>query len=406
MNDTFCVMPHLALSVQNYGDVCACNLSNESYRMQGRTYTVDQGPLAPVWNSETRHQIVSSLDNGIRHPGCQACWHKEDSGLKSARQTHNENFSHIIPAPDQPRVLIIKPGNTCNAACRMCNPATSSSWYRDDFQRQKLRNSKLDFRVYIQDFETVRNSFNASNPTFWPTIADWYHKLEFIDIYGGEPWLIDGLWRSLEQAVINGHSLHIDLRLSTNASQWNKDYMDLLSRFRSVEIRFSFDSHEKSQFEYIRHKLDFDQCVDITRRFIAYATDRQDVFQYRVNVSPTMLNIYNLDEIDRGLTDMLMLPVNLSNFVTGPDEYYDVRHLPRKIKQELFQRFQNNPRMLSITNFLHQTIPGCSMWWPKFCMETDKLDKIRAQSIATALPAWRDRLEPFWDYQQHHPEWF
>jgi len=405
-SSTYCALPHLALSIQNFGDVCACNVNKQSYALDGKTYTVDQGPLEPIWHSATRQEIIQSLDNGIKHPSCRHCWEAEDAGNISPRQRFSQMLSHLTPDLDQPRILIIKPGNTCNAACRMCNPATSSSWYQDDFKRQKKRNPDLDFKIYIKTFETVRNSFNKNNPTFWPTISKWYPKIELLDIYGGEPWLIDGLWKSLAEAVDRGHSRHIDIALNTNSSVWNEDYLQLLKQFRKVRIKLSFDSHVKKQFEYIRHKLDFDTCVETATQFIDFNRLNGNIFELSAIVTPSMLNIYNLDEINSNLKSMLDIPVTVTNFVTGPDEYYDIRHLPKKIKQDIIHRFSKDPDMKVVVNFLKQTIPGCSLLWPRFCLETDRLDAIRGQSFKTAIPEWWNTLEPYWNYSQHHPEWF
>lgn len=405
-SSTYCVLPHIGLAVQNYGDVCACNINKQSYELDGHRYTVDQGPLKPIWTSQTRKKIIDALDNGIQHPSCQICWDAEAAGKTSLRQSSNKEYSHLSPDPAQPRVLIIKPGNTCNAACRMCNPATSSSWYQDDFKRKKNKNKDLDFKLYIKDFESVRNSFNLNNPTFWPTLREWYEKIEMIDIYGGEPWLIEGLWVSLEEAVKQGHCGHIDISINTNASIWNVEYLDLLSHFRHVMVKLSFDSHDKKQFEYIRHKLDFSTCVENAKKFADYCGQYNKKFSLSVVVSPTMLNIGNLDDIEDNLGKILGIPVGVDNFVTGPDEYYDIRHLPRQIKRDLIKRFEKNPKMNTVCNFLSQTIPGCSMWWPKFCMETDRLDQIRNQSFSLAMPEWRQKLAPYWDYHQHHPDWF
>ena len=227
-----------------------------------------------------------------------------------------------------------------------------------------------------------------------------------MDIYGGEPWLIDGLWNSLEYAVTAGHSKHIDIHLNTNVSIWRPEYLDLLTHFRRVLIKLSFDSHDKRQFEYIRHRLDFDQCVTNALLFREFGLAHADTFDLRVVVTPTILNVYNLDEIAANLRSLLRLEVELTNFVTGPDEYYDIRHLPRDIKSDLIGKFQSDPETAVVSNFLTQTIPGCSLWWPKFCMETDRLDKIRNQSMRQAMPDWFRTLEPYWDYTRHHPEWF
>jgi MoaA/NifB/PqqE/SkfB family radical SAM enzyme len=402
---TYCVLPHLALSVQNYGDVCACNINKQSYDINGSRYTVDQSPLHNAWHSPTRQEIMSALDRGDRHPSCQVCWDDEAAGKQSTRQQFNRNFEHLVPFEDQPRVMIIKPGNTCNAACRMCNPATSSSWYQDDFKRKKIRHPELEFKVYIKDFETVRHSFHPDNPNFWPTMLEWNPGLEFLDIYGGEPWLIDGLWRYLEQTVESGHSEHINININTNASIWRQEYLDILQKCRSVLVKLSFDSHDPAQFEYIRHRLKFDECLANSQQFINWGRANKHV-KISVVCSPSNLNVGNLDEIYNRLVELLPVPVSISNFITGPDEYYDMRHLPRNIKKNLIGKFRAIPELHVVANFLSQTIPGCSLWWPKFCMETDRLDTIRGQSFRKSMPAWFAELEPYWQYDQHHPEWF
>ena len=90
-------------------------------------------PAADTFGSHTRKMIAAALDNGIQHASCQTCWHAESVGNQSARQQFNQIFSEVKVLPDQPRVLIIKPGNTCNFACRLCNPETSTSWYQDGY---------------------------------------------------------------------------------------------------------------------------------------------------------------------------------------------------------------------------------------------------------------------------------
>lgn len=404
---TYCVMPHLALSVQNYGDVCACNFNKQSYDVDGKCYTVDQSPLDRAWLSPTRQDLIRSLDNGHQHPSCQHCWDSESAGKQSTRQRFNEKFSNLAPSESQPRIMVIKPGNTCNAACRMCNPATSSSWYQDDFKRKKIRQPDIDFKIYIRDFESVRQSFHPNNPNFWPTMSEWTPGLEFLDIYGGEPWLIDGLWRYLEETVRSGHSQHIRVNINTNVSIWNQEYLDILKHFRSVLIRLSFDSHEKKQFEYIRHRLDFDLCLENARRFVNWGQQSSHT-EINVICSPTVLNIGNLDAIYHGLKTLLPVPLSISNFVTGPDEYYDIRHLPRAIKEKLVPRFSSVPDLKIAANFMSSDEPvtHCSLVWSKFCLETDRLDKIRGQSFKDAFPEWYAQLEPYWDYRRLHPEWF
>ena len=171
----------------------------------------------------------------------------------------------------------------------------------------------------------------------------------------------------------------------------------------------SIDSHVKSQFEYIRHKLDFDQCMTNAEKFVQYAQQHKNITA-SITTSPSILNIGNLDEIYQNLKQRFNVDVGITNFVTSPDEYYDLRHLPLAVKRQLTNQFskqiQKTPKFNIVTAFMNQTIPGCDMHWPKFCMETDRLDQIRNQNFCTAMPEWFAVLEPYWDYTKQHKEWF
>ena len=120
----------------------------------------------------------------------------------------------------------------------------------------------------------------------------------------------------------------------------------------------------------------------------------------------SILNIGNLDDIYQNLKQRFSVEVGINNFVTVPDEYYDIRHLPWTVKSQLFEKFQKTPAINIVIAFMNQTIPGCDMHWPKFCMETDRLDQIRNQDFRVAMPEWFAVLEPYWDYTKRRREWF
>ena len=400
----FCVMPHMGLAIQNKGDLCACNINSKSYNLDGKVQTIDNITVDQIWQSPTRLELAKRLDDGIRDDSCRVCWETESTGKESVRQQLNKTFGHLEPDLDQPRLLILKPGNTCNAACRICGPDTSTSWYRDAYELEKKKNPDLRFNSYIKNFESIKDSFNPASPNMWPIMDNWYEKLKFIDIYGGEPFMIPGLWKSLQQAIDKGYSKDIDLRISTNGSHWNEEYMTLLSRFKSVDIGISIDSHVEEEFEYMRNKLVYSNVIENAKQIIGFVSQNKNM-NSRIYCTISIMNVWNINEIVTSLGNMLKTDVNFTNFVYFPG-HHDIRHLPRAVKQLIVDKLRHAKKLSPIIDQMNQIIPGCQMYWPKFCLETEKIDSVRNQNFKDIFPEWYKILEPYWDYKRPHHDWY
>jgi len=399
-SETYCVMSHIGLAIQNEGTISPCNLTKYTYTTDGGKKTIDSATITEFWNSKSRKEFISQLDNGIKHSACDVCWQRESIGEISARKTFNKSFEN--KNADQPSVIILKPGNTCNSACRTCIPETSTAWYSDAHKLQLIKNPDLKFRDYVQKFENIKNSFKPNNPNFWPALQDWYRGLQFMDIYGGEPWLVPGLWNSLQYAVDNNFAKNISLQLHTNCSVWNEDYLNLLTHFKSVNIGLSIDSHIKTEFEYIRHKSDYDLIFANTHKFIDFIS-RHDNISCCISCTPSILNIWNIDDIVTNLEKIFNIKVGFTNIVHDP-EIYDIRHLPREVKKYILNKLPE--RFNILTEFMNSPIKGCEIYWPKFCLETERLDAIRNQNFSLTFPEWYEILKPYWDYKKRHPDWY
>lgn len=391
------------MGLQNEGDYCCCNQNRESWKANDhQVIHVYSHSLKTAWKSYTRKIIASALDRGIRHPSCQACWDLEDAGIQSSRETFNKIFGDLEVIKTQPRVVIIKPGNTCNFACRMCNPVTSSSWYADghELEKNNLGSSSwyssdvdsnaanLSFNEYTKTFETVRSSFNRDNEEFWTTLKEWIPNLEYIDIYGGEPFLSPAMFDLLEYGVTSGVSKNVSLNLHTNASILNQSYAKILAQYNKVGFNLSIDSMNPEQFSHIRHKGDLDVTIKNSKKFLEFFQSYPNV-DVGITLTVTPLNVFYVDQILEDLNREFNIPVGV-NIVTTPE--YDIRHLPIPVKNMLINTL-SNPK---IVNFLQQTIPGCDVEWPKFCRATDKLDQLRNQNFSKTFPEWWKLLEPYW----------
>lgn len=385
-SQTFCMLSHTGMALQNMADFCSCNSNKLSWKTrQHQVMNVYEHPIRESFHSYTRRMIAAALDHGQRHPSCQACWDQEDAGQQSQRQQYNQILKHTVPDKNQPRVLIFKPGNTCNMACRMCNAATSSSWYRDEHQ---LTNPTVPFREFTQQFEIIRNSYHPSNTELWGDLKAWMAGLEIIDIYGGEPFLIPGLFDMLQHGIEIGAASRITIRINTNASIWNQRYIDILKQYQHVDFKVSADSDVPAQFEYIRHQGSFEQIVHNILRFRQEFHAHPNVVMQCV-LTLTSLNVWHVDTIRNHLEDLLQIPVVL-NFVVNSE--YDIRHLPVPVKNKML----GHVRSREVLGMLAQTIPGCDIEWPKFCSVTDRLDQLRGQSFQSAFPDWWQMLEPYW----------
>jgi sulfatase maturation enzyme AslB (radical SAM superfamily) len=330
--------------------------------------------------------VSAALDRNRALPACAQCFDLEKSGSGSSRKQFNSMFGSLPTLTTQPQVFILKPGNTCNLACRMCNPATSSGWYKDAYQ---LAIKNEDFvgtaAEYSKTFEHIRNSFNRDNTEFWDTFVEWLPNMVFVDIYGGEPFLTPALFDALQRVADAGQSSNTKLQLHTNLTVFNPHYLEILSKFKSVKIGLSIDSDQVQELEYIRYPVDARTVFDNLEKFKQISNKYQNIVMY-ICLTVTPLNVFNVEKIKFNL-EKYKLAVGL-NIVTSPGEY-DIRHIPLPVRKIIANQ---NP---SIANFIMQTMPGCDILWPKFWKHTKDLDQLRGQSFEDTFPEFYKLIKPY-----------
>ena len=383
---THCVMPHKALALQNNGDFCVCNINNMSF--ETKTHEVmyaHNTSLKDAWTSHTRKMVAAALDRDRELPACSHCFDLEKSGATSARIKFNKMFDSLPDVTTQPQVFILKPGNTCNLACRMCNPATSSSWYKDAYhlavKNEGFTGTATD---YAQTFEHIRNTFNKDNTKFWDTFVEWLPNMVFVDIYGGEPFLNPALFDALERVVDTGQSNNTALQLHTNLTVFNPLYLEILSKFKKVTIVLSIDSDQDAELEYIRYPVKSTVVFDNLKKF-KQASALYNTIYFHITTTVTPLNVLNISRIQQKLNRYFLTNINV---VTSPGEY-DIRHIPLPVRKIIANR---NP---NIANFIMQTVPGCDVLWPKFWQHTKDLDQLRKQSFEDTFPEFYKLIKPY-----------
>jgi MoaA/NifB/PqqE/SkfB family radical SAM enzyme len=392
---THCVMPHIGLSIQNHGDICVCNQNTRSLKTKNNEVIfIHKDSLKESWLSPTRKEIIDALDNGVQHDACGGCFNQEVSGVQSQRQRLNEIFKDVVPDPTQPKVLIIKPGNVCNLACRMCNPATSSSWYTDAYKLE-VRHSGVTESLanWTKNFEHIRNGFHDSNENFWNELTEWLPNLEFIDIYGGEPMLSKAMFESLGKVADLGLSKNTSIQLHTNLTIYNERYLKILSEYKSVRIGLSIDSHDITQLNYIRYPANSELILSNLEKYQKFFSKFKNIHM-GIALCINNLNIYDSGEIFKKLS-IYGLPVSL-NIVYTPDEY-DIRILPPQVKQAIIEKLADVDfkSYTGLTEYLLQDVVDSDQHFKKFWQVTKDLDEFRNQSFEKTFSEYYSHLKPY-----------
>jgi sulfatase maturation enzyme AslB (radical SAM superfamily) len=384
-------MPHIGLALQNNGDFCVCNVNTMSFKNnQQQVMFVHKDQLKDAWGSHTRRMISTALDRGRELKQCAHCTNLEKANSSSPRTQFNNLFKDVVPLAHQPRVFVLKPGNTCNLACRMCNAETSSGWYKDSYSIDVKRAGYIGtLQEYTKEFEHIRHSFNASNVDYWDTFTEWLPNLVYLDIYGGEPMLNPALFDSLARAA----EANAQIQLHTNGTIFNPRYLDILTKYPKVRFAVSIDSDNEDELNYIRYPANANTVLSNLVKITEFFKPHKNI-ELVITTTVTPLNIVQLDRIVDNLSQ-LKLPVAL-NAVNAPSEY-DIRHIPISVREQIYNRISKNKIIKSqgIDNLLMQTIPGCDIAWPKFWQHTQDLDQLRNQKFADVFPEVYQLFKPY-----------
>jgi hypothetical protein len=369
---TYCVLADMGLSTQNGGYTSMCNQSRVWF-VDGNNDLIrlDEHTLEDAWASPTRKEIVAALKNGQQHNNCQDCWDEEAAGRKSKRLISNEEFADV-EATDHPRVIMLKPGNLCNLACRHCNPHTSSRWIQDYF---KIESTEKVYSTYLEQFRGAQQSFSPESSS-WDILKVWSKDIVHYTLYGAEPLLIQQLWDLLETASQQPNANLVDIRINTNGTIWRDEYYETFSRFRSVDIEISVDGIG-AQFEYMRYPAKWENVELNLDRYQQLAKTNPNV-TLNVMATVSLLNIYYADDIwnyfdQRGIScgfNVLHRPLHLN-----------MRIAPELTKQAIALKL-NNTAAAGLIPQLMMPVNDSLNLLKEFWRVTSGYDQLRHENFA------------------------
>jgi organic radical activating enzyme len=407
-SNLYCILADKGLGLHNSGRTYLCCQSRKYLEdAQGEQIYLDTHTLEQAWTSPTRREIQESLENNQEHASCQACWDDEHAGKTSRRQWHNSMNHPVTARDDQPQILDLKMGNTCNMKCRTCNPEVSSQWYREDWELTAQPNEGISYSEYLKRWRRIPASYSDNNQDLWDTMSKWVPNTVYIDYYGAEPMLIKKNFDVLQAAVDNGTAKKIRLHFSTNGTIWNDEIENLLKQFKQVYVDLSIDDIG-DRCGYIRYSSTWDLVSSNLERFLqAQRTNKN--FLFGVCITINSLNVYYLDEIfdffaEKGFGtnfNLLHLPQQLC-----------VKSLPDAVKKAVTDKLLKytpgrnlvskqhkhwHDRRPMVLNFLNTPIEGQERYFQEFHYYTRGLDRSRDQTFETALPEFAALIKPWFE---------
>ena len=367
VSNTLCPMPWRHVEVSSSGEVRPCCVYVDSVDH------VKHNSLGHAFNNTKFQTLRQDLLSGRRPSGCSKCWENEQNGLTSNRHYHMSMLKKELLTVDldNPSIksLDLKPGNTCNFKCRICNPVSSSLYAQE---------AKLNKTISINSFNWAESDSKTINEivTLLPTLTN-------IDMYGGEPFLIKPLAHMIKQAVEQHCAPHIRLHYNSNGSIYPEDLIGHWKKFKQVDIQFSIDNIG-SQFELERGGS-WQQVESNIKKLISL-----DMPNVTISIMPaiSIMNILYLDEVLQWAYQ-LGLAVN-PQYVTDPSGF-DLRNLTATAKKLIVEKFQHHPwlEMKNILKHIESMPDSDGEEFLKLCKHFDRLRNqnfsISHSTIANAM---------------------
>ena len=286
------------------------------------------------------NQLRAQFDLGQQPSACHRCWHAEQHGHKSRRQSAIEFFQ--VSEPDcTVELQSIDHSATwaCNLACIMCGPNSSSQW-------AKQKNLDRD------DLHRMGRLFQQKNNIINNIDVSCVKKIHF---NGGEPLLNDDHFELLSKLEEHNVLKNVFISYNTNGTVMpSKKIVELWNKTRLVKIFFSIDAIG-SAFEYIRWPGKWSQT---SKNILDMKDNLSSNVMFGFNVTVGSYNLLEVKELYHWFTQHIK-----TNREGDPADFcwqfannFDLKYLSRQAKLAGINQLQSIPEVNGIVNYLKTTI--------------------------------------------------
>jgi len=368
-NKAFCIMPFVHIHVNERNDVKLCCLAKDEIKIKKYSDTFD-------FDTDPEYQAIrAKLLAGERVPHCQNCYDYEDGGADSSRLRDSAEWIKKLEleslADVKPALVSydIRNDNLCNLSCRMCNPQFSSQLSKE-------------YRAlgWIWDHENEPRSFNFNTVVDMATVQKIY-------VAGGEPSLMPAFREFLQRAIAAGRT-DIEILMSTNMTNLNHEYRDLLKPFDKVVIVCSIDGYDQVN-RYIRWPADWPTLVENIKEMHKITTN------IAFNVTVGIWNIARLSELIRFFDANFEKPMILLNKIMHPPHQMLNAFPDKKValadldRVKLTRSYRTDRSFKNKVDYYIQEVKNSELdidSLNKFFEYNDALDKSRGVRLADYIP--------------------
>jgi len=299
---------YLENTVRGY-KIQPCCLYNKALRDDGERDRVDS----------IDEIMKANQDLVLTEDTCINCISKERHGIHSKRL---ESFIRAKPE-DGLRRFDLRPGNTCNLKCAMCNPGNSSAWMQDINVWESF-NSKYDETRRELDWDWI-----------YSKCVD---KADEIYVAGGEPFYMKTVQKFLKDLSNNPWNCeNTELVIQTNGVSNTPQFLKTLSKFKKLHFGISIDGWEDVN-ELIRFPTKHDELM----------IGIQELFDC------------NPWRLDYTITVQAMNLLNVDTLVEGLEKNGFLRKFPEQSEPLILFNLRN-PFYLSINCLKPQVIESCNV---------------------------------------------
>lgn len=374
---TRCKAPHIWQVLSAQGDIKPCC----SYR--GEVGHIRDGNV----KTDEFHKLVSELSNGVKSAGCAECWHRESLGFNSHR-LYGDDYDNL---ENEVQFLEFNLSNLCNLKCRMCNSDSSSAWIEDEKIIQQ--DPELNFRR--RHGEDLVYAFPSDKDLISYLENQNLKNVKRLTFKGGEPLLHKQVFLITEFFKKNNQT-DIFIQFTSSGTIFNSR-LDLLRDFREVEFTFSIEAIG-SCYQYIRggSKHDLGDILSLLK-FLKGIPN----FSIISNSCIPAYSFFSLGELYVWLK--LNIPDNREDFVShqfvsvDQPAYLGVKAIPKEYREQALEKsvldLKKNGMWTNVLEDQFSKILAVDQEHDEVLLEqfvkfTKKVDKIRSQDIAHAIPEY------------------